>query len=219
MFVSIFTILVEYWPALLSGLATTLLISLCAIALGSVLSLVLVAGESVRHPVLSLSIRTITQTIISLPVLVLIIWIFYCLPQIGISLSPVVSAIVALGVSLAAFLAELVRGGIKAVPPGQLEVARLLGVPNYFIYVKIVLPQVARVIAPAYTSECVATLKFSVIASIIAVPEILYQGSLITAVTYRPLEVYSIIALSFILLILPFLWLSRHFEKHSSWTA
>jgi polar amino acid transport system permease protein len=212
-----FGFLVAYLPALFHGAVSTLKITLASVILGTALSLIVAAAQASTSTPLRWLSRVYVECFVALPVIVLLVWIYYCLPVLGLTLSSLAAAIVGLSLSLSAFLAELIRGGVKSIPEGQIEAARLLTIPNREIARRIVAPQVIRVIAPALLNEYVTTLKLSTIASVITAPELLYQSSLIISQTYRPLEAYTALAGLFIVLIVPLLRIGRLLEGRRRW--
>lgn len=113
----------------------------------------------------------------ALPILVLLILIYYALPFIGIRLSSFVSATLALSMVLAAFTAEVCRAGIESIPRGQFEASSALGLPFWLAMRKVILPQAIRVIIPPLTSNCVSVFKDTALASVVAMPDLLKQAT------------------------------------------
>nr|WP_281383610.1 amino acid ABC transporter permease [Paenochrobactrum gallinarii] len=134
------------------------------------------------------------------PILVQLLLVFYLLPAVGIDLSPITAAILALTLNTAAFQGEIFRGGLKGVGRGQLEAAQMLGLRMPTIRRRIVIPQLFRLVTPAITNESISILKNSSIISVISVTELLRTGQQIVSSTYRPLEVYVLIGVIYILL-------------------
>ena len=209
--------LYAYKAAILIGLVNTFAITILAIGIGSALAVLLVVGQLSANATVRFLSRAYVDFFVAVPILVLLIWIYYCLPSLGIQISSYWTAVVALSLSLSAFAAELIRGAVLTVPAGQIEAARLVGITEYDISRSIVWPQVARSIAPALLNEYVTTLKLSTVASIIAAPELSYQSSLIISQTYRPLEVYTALALIFAIIIIPLLRFGQRLEKARMW--
>jgi polar amino acid transport system permease protein len=108
-------------------------------------------------------------------------------------------------------------GAVLTIPSGQVEAARILGFSSYHTSKSIVWPQVLRSIAPALLNEYVTTLKLSTVASVISAPELLYQSGLIITQTYRPLEVYTTLAVLFAIIVIPLLRIGRVLEKRRIW--
>ena len=149
----------------------------------------------------------------SIPVLVLILWVYYGLPVVlGLSLSPFVAGIVALALSDSAFEAEIFRAGIQSIERGQTEAADALG----FSYVEkmrhIILPQAIRRILPPLGNQFVYMLKMSSLLSIIGLQELTRKANELTVTVYRPLEIYTVLVLEYLLLILIVSWIVRRLE-------
>ena len=201
-----FSIVWRYRDVLASGLLGTALLTLLAVALGTLLAIGILALRQSRFGALSLTARCFVELFRDLPVLVVIFWLFFCLPiLLGRSplLSPFNVAIVALGLNFSALMADILRSGYEAIPSGELEVARSFGFSRWRILRHIILPQAFwRSLAPAL-GQAVNTLKLSSLASFISVPELFYKTSSLIQETFRPLEFYTVLALLYLVLILP----------------
>lgn len=138
------------------------------------------------------------------PVLVQLIWIYYALPVlIGVELSPAVAAFISLSLYGGAFYSEIIRGGIVSIDPGQWDAGRALGMRRFDLMKRIIMPQALRRMLPALVNQAVLQLKNTSLLSVLAVPDLLYQGQLITSATYRPLETYTTIAIIYFLILFP----------------
>ena len=113
----------------------------------------------------------------------------------------------------AAFYAEIFRGGILSIEIGQWDAAKALGLSRWQVMRRIVLPQAVRRMVPPFMNQSITQLKNTSLVSTIAVPDLLYQGSLITADTYRPLEVYTVVALIYFALLFPATVLAQWYER------
>jgi ABC-type amino acid transport system permease subunit len=151
------------------------------------------------------------------PELVLIFWAYFCLPPIfGLRLSAPVSGIVALSLVCGAYMAEIFRAGIEAVPRGQVEAACSLGLSSLAIWVTILLPQAVRRMMPAFLNYLTELLKNSTLLAGIGVAELAYQAYTLGAMTYRYMELLTSIAVIFFIVILPLSLAARGVE---SWMA
>ena len=149
----------------------------------------------------------------SIPVLVLILWVYYGLPVVlGISLSPFMAGIVALALSDSAFEAEIFRGGIQSIDRGQTEAADALGFGYTQKMWHIVLPQAIRRILPPLGNQFVYMLKMSSLLSIIGLQELTRKANELTVTVYRPLEIYTVLVLEYLILILVVSWIVRRLE-------
>lgn len=209
-----FGVLLPYMGALGRGLLATLLISGASILVGSALGVILaVARRSAPRPLAVLT-TGFTELFLAMPVLVLLVWSYYCLPLIApVRLSAMMTTILVFTLSLSAFISEIVRAGIEAVPVGQIQAGLSLRLNRIGVYRFIVLPQALRAMLPALLTQYLTTLKLSTLASVIAVHELLHTAGSIVAHTYRPLEVYSAVAVVFIAVILPINILTRRLER------
>ena len=204
--------------AFIQGIVITLSTTAITIIVGSALGIVVAVGSlytKFAHPVF----RAYIEVLLGLPVLVLLVWIYYVLPiLIPVLTLPAFSVgIFGLSLSLSAFVAEIVEGGIGSVPKGQLEAAYLLGVGRLQAVRYIVLPQAIKTMWPALVVQYITTYKFSTLVSVIGVGDILHVGAQVVAQTYRIIEVYTFIAIFFIATIIPLNILSRRLSKARSY--
>lgn len=170
-------VLASSLPALLRGFRNTLLLGLLAIVVGVPLGL----GISLVRLYAPLPVRLLATGYIdifrAMPVLVVLILIYYALPFVGISLSSWTSAVAAFAIVMAAYSAEVFRSGIESVPHGQFEAAQALGLPFFRTLQKVVLPQAIRIVIPPTTSNCVSMFKDTSLASTVALPELLKEAT------------------------------------------
>jgi polar amino acid transport system permease protein len=148
----------------------------------------------------------------AIPILVLLILIYFALPFGGIVLSPFVSATLALSLVFAAFTAEVFRSGIQAVPDGQIEAAKALGLPFPVIIWKVILPQAWRIALPPHTSNSVAIAKDTSLASIVAMPDLLKQATDAQALTANPSPLIAA-AVMYLIVLLPAVRLVSYLER------
>ena len=132
------------------------------------------------------------------------VWSYFALPLIlNMQISGVLAATIVLSRYVGALFSEIFRGGIISVEKGQWEAARALGLRSWPIMRKVILPQAVRRMVPPFMNQSVIQLKTTTLVSTIAVPDFLYKGSLITAKTYRPLVIYTVIAVIYFCLLIP----------------
>lgn len=170
-------ILVRAMPLLLSGLTTTILLGLASIAVGMALGLVVCILRLYAPLPVRLAATAFIDAFRALPVLVVLILIYYALPFVGVRLSSFASATIGLSLVFAAFTAEVIRAGIESVPKGQFEAAQALGLPFRLTLFKVILPQALRVAIPPQTSNCVSLFKETSLASVVAMPDLLKQAT------------------------------------------
>ncbi len=213
-----FNIVFQHKEVFLSGAIITLEITFYAIIFGTLLGAVLGVAKKSKSPYIRIPANIYIELFLALPILVLLIWIYYCGPLLfGLNLSGFWTAVLALSLSLSAFVAEIVRSGLISVPIGQIESARGLGLSSFQTITRIVLPQAIKVMTPPLLSMYISTLKMSSLASVIAVYELLHSAQNLILSSYRPLEVYTAVAISYLILILPLTLLTRRFETSKKW--
>jgi glutamine transport system permease protein len=157
--------------------------------------------------------RIYVETFRSIPVLVLILWVYYGLPVVlGLSLNPFTAGIVALALSDSAFEAEIFRAGIQSIERGQTEAADALGFSYSQKMWHIILPQAIRRILPPLGNQFVYMLKMSSLLSIIGLQELTRRANELTVTVYRPLEIYTVLVLEYLLLILIVSFIVRRLE-------
>lgn len=212
-----FTTVWRNWEVLLQGISITIALSLASIAFGLLLSFPLTLIRKSKLKILAWFSRIIIEIFRDLPVLVVLVWLFYCLPIFlgdNLRLTPFTVAVIGLGLNFSALQAEIFRAGLEAIPPGQLEVARTLGFSRFHIVCYIVIPQVLwRTLAPTL-GQAVNTLKLTSLASFIAVDDVFHATTFLIQETYRPLEFYTTLAVLYLLTIMPLSFLIQTFERY-----
>ena len=199
---------------LLSGFTTTIFISIVSISLSIVLGLIVAIPSLAENKFLTYLNIGYVEIVRAIPLLVLILWIYYGLPiMTGISFSPFVSGIIALSISESAFQAEIFRAGINSIRKPQWEAGSSLGL-NFFRKLRLViLPQAIRNILPAIGNQFVYVLKMSSLVSIIGIGDLTRKANELVVTTYRPLEIYTFLILEYLILILIVSFLVRRLEK------
>lgn len=190
------------FPLLLSGLWTTLLLGAVSILLGLLLGLVLVMVRLyAARPLRVLAVAYIAL-FRALPLLVLLVLIYYALPFLGVRLSSFAAATAALSLVSGAYTAEIFRAGIEAVPRGQFEAAEALGLPRWRTMARVVLPQALRIVVPPLTNNAINVLKDTAFASVVAMPDLLKQATQAQALYANPSPLVGAAAL-YALILLP----------------
>lgn len=151
------------------------------------------------------------------PLLVQIIWFYYAFPVIiGVNIPPHVAAIGVLTLYVGAFYAEIFRAGIESIERGQWDAGRALGLRPWYVLRLIVMPQAIKRMLPPFVNQSIIQLKNTSLISVIAVPDLVYNATLITAETYRPLEVYTIVAIIYFIILFPATLFARRLGKKLS---
>jgi polar amino acid transport system permease protein len=176
--------------ALGRGAATTMMLIVVVTACGTVLS---IAGAALRRSPnrqMRQAVASYVELIRNTPFLVQLFFIFFGLPSLGIRLDNLAAAAIAMTLNMAAYGIEIVRAGLEAVPKGQWEAAKALGLSRYRVFVTVIMPQALRIIFPALTGQIIITMLESAVVSQIAVRDLTYEADLLQARTFRAFETY-----------------------------
>jgi polar amino acid transport system permease protein len=208
-------VLADSLPALLWGLVVTLQIGVTSILVGLAGGLFLAVARLYAPGFFKLLIRVYIDIFRSIPLLVLLIVVYYALPFVGIRLSPFLSAVTALSLVSAAYTAEIFRAGIEAIPHGQFEASAALGLSNRHTMVDVILPQAIRIVIPPLTNNCINVMKDTALASVVAMPDLLKQATQAQALAANPTPLIGA-ALIYIALLWPMVAIVSRLEKHFS---
>jgi His/Glu/Gln/Arg/opine family amino acid ABC transporter permease subunit len=190
-------------PFLLEGIRLTVIASVISMAAALVFALP-IALARISGRWLGLAAQIYTELFRNTPLLVLVLWVFTVMPLLtGLTLTPLVSGIVALTANLSAFIAEIYRAGISSISSGQTHAALAIGMTRVQVLKRVVLPQAVMRVLPALGSMWVSLFKDTSILSVIGVGELMYQGRIVASDTYRPLEVFTGVAVIYYLLAYP----------------
>ncbi|MEK7614939.1 MAG: amino acid ABC transporter permease [Patescibacteria group bacterium] len=207
-------VVLDYKEVFFAGALTTIWLTLFVVVIGTLLGLIL--GLARRSSILLLPqiARVYVATFRALPILILLIWIYYVVPMVfHIQLSPFYAALLALSINLSAYVAETVRAGIEAIPKNQFDSGITLGLNRTQVMFYIILPQAFRSMLPNLLSLYITQLKNSSLASVIGMNELLHRSNLVISNTYRPLEVYTAVAAIYLAIIIPVTCLAGQWEK------
>jgi His/Glu/Gln/Arg/opine family amino acid ABC transporter permease subunit len=199
---------------LLSGLELTLMISAATLAIASVLGLVIAVMQMSASRVLRWLAVGIGEVIRNTPILVQLLWVYYVLPIVfDVEISAISACIIGLSLYASAFIAEAYRAGIQAVPRGHSEAAQVLGLTGVQTFTRIVLPQAIRLTLPPLCANFVLLIKYSSLGAVVSVSEITRKGMELSASTFRPLEIFSFIAVVYFLICWPLTLSIRAWER------
>ena len=200
---------------LLSGLTTTIYISLISIILSAILGFIVAIPSLAKNKFLTYINIGYVEIVRAIPLLVLILWIYDGLPiMTGISFSPFVSGIIALAISESAFQAEIFRAGINSIKKSQWEAGSSLGLTFFKRLRLVILPQAIKNILPALGNQFVYVLKMSSLVSIIGIGDLTRKANELVVSTYRPLEIYTFSTLEYLVLILIVSFFVRKLEQN-----
>jgi polar amino acid transport system permease protein len=206
----------EFLPILLQGVGLTIAVTVGSLILSTILGLVwaLMRVSGVR--VLSGLSAGLINLIRGIPIIVLLFYLYFVMPDFGIVLTALQAAIIGLGIAYSAYQAENFRAGIEAVDKGQIEAAQTIGMGWWLTMRRVILPQAVRIVLPPYGNIMIMLLKDSSQASTITVAELALQGKLIASSTFKNTSVFTLVALMYLTMSIPLILLVRHFEKKAA---
>jgi polar amino acid transport system permease protein len=208
-----FAALKPYWSLIWQGLLVTIFYTVTTVVAGLVIGLSVGILRTNSPRWISIPLRFYIEVFRCTPLLVQLVWVYYALPVlIGVDMTPAMACFVALSLYAGSFYAEIFRGGIEAVDTGQWEAGRAIGMRRGKIFRRIVLPQAIQVMIPSFINQTIMQLKNTSLVSVVAVGDLLYQGSVITATSYRPLEVYTTIAVLYFVVLFPLTLIADQIE-------
>lgn len=192
----------SHFDLLLTGLAGTIRIAAISIVLGVLVGMVLALMRLSDNGWLRIPATAFVEFYRNTPPIVHFFWFFYALPIIiGLNLDPYAAAVLALSTQSGAFYAEVFRGGIVSIERGQWEAARALGMGHGAVLRRIVIPQALRRMVAPFVERSFELTKTTALASTLAYAELLYQAQQVNSITFRPMEVYTTIAVMYFLVL------------------
>ncbi len=207
---------VEFLPILMHGVALTIVVTLGSLILSTLLGLIWALLRVSGIGALSWLSAAITNVIRGLPIIVLLFYLYFVMPDLGVTLTALQAAILGLGLAYSAYQAENFRAGIEAIERGQIEAAQAIGMGWWLTMRRVVLPQAVRIVLPPYGNIMIMMLKDSSQASTITVAELALQGKLIASSTFKNTSVFTLVALMYLTMSVPLILLVRHFEKRAT---
>jgi polar amino acid transport system permease protein len=209
-----FGFLLEYVPLFVEGVLVTLAFTFGTMALGLVFGLTVGLARLSGLWIIDVPLMLVVELFRCTPPLVQLVWFYYALPVIlDVQIPGLLAATMVLSLYVGAFYSEIFRGGIVSIEKGQWDAARALGLRRWPMMRTVILPQAIRRMVPPFMNQSVIQLKTTSLVSTIAVPDLLYQGTIITAATYRPLEIYTVVALIYFALLFPATRVVQWYER------
>jgi polar amino acid transport system permease protein len=191
----------EVGPYVLKGLLTTLGLSALVIPLGLLSGFALaIAGHYAKNRVLQFLLMAYTDLFRAFPPLVLLIFIYTGMPYLGLELTPLQSVALGFMLNNSSYFGEILRAGLNSVPKGQLEAARSTGMSALQAMTHIQVPQAVRNVSPDLVSNMIEVVKMTTLASVVAVPEMLYAARTAQSMLYNPTPIMLAAAIYFALL-------------------
>jgi His/Glu/Gln/Arg/opine family amino acid ABC transporter permease subunit len=206
----------EAMPRLLDGALVTLQLSVSALFFSLLLATVLTIVRTTGFRPALAAINVYISYIRGTPLLIQIFLVFYALPGLGVDLPPLTAGIVALSLSSAAFTTEIMRGGLAAIPHGQIEAARALGLSPAVMWRKIILPQMFNLIIPPLVNEFTLVIKSTPLVSVITVVEVMRMAQQMYNANFRPIEVLLGVAMVFFVINFALSRFAGHIERHNA---
>ena len=206
---------VEFLPILMNGVALTIIVTLGSLLLSTLLGLVWALMRVSGIGLLAWLSAAIINVIRGIPIIVLLFYLYFVMPDLGVTLTALQAAIIGLGIAYSAYQAENFRAGIEAIDGGQIEAAQAIGMGWWLTMRRVVLPQAVRIVLPPYGNTMIMMLKDSSQASTITVAELALQGKLIASTTFKNTSVFTLVALMYLTMSIPLILLVRHFEKRA----
>lgn len=205
-------VMVSSFPLLLSGLKITLLLGIISVVAGLAFGLMIALTRLYAVRPARVVAKIYIDLFRSIPLLVLLIVIYYALPFLGIRLSAFLSAACALTLVSAAYTAEIYRAGIEAIPKGQFEASQALGLSHRHMMSDVILPQAIKIVIPPLTNNCINVIKDTALASVVAMPDLLKQATQAQALEANPTPLI-VAAIMYIALLWPLVLLVGRLEK------
>lgn len=203
----------EFVPILLQGVGLTILVTLGSLVLSTLLGLLWAMMRVSGIRALSGVSAVLINLIRGIPIIVLLFYLYFVMPDFGVTLTALQAAILGLGIAYSAYQAENFRAGIEAIDKGQVEAAQTIGMGWWLTMRRVILPQAVRIVLPPYGNIMIMLLKDSSQASTITVAELALQGKLIASSTFKNTSVFTLVALMYLTMSIPLILLVRHLEK------
>jgi His/Glu/Gln/Arg/opine family amino acid ABC transporter permease subunit len=218
-----FAVVWDHWPQLLQGVKVTTLAFLIALSVGAPLAALVCAGTLRETGVLAGIARGYVTVFRTIPEIVLIFWMFYCLPPlVGVRPTPTIGVLfgsLALALVSAAYLAEIYRGGIQSVDRGQWEATKALALPRRTVWLRVIIPQATRISVPPFINFLTELLKGTTLLATVGVADLALQAYVLGAQTFRYLEFLTAIAVVYFIIIFPIARFSEWVEHRLSATT
>lgn len=213
------SIIQQYGSILLSSLGQTLLLTLLSLFFASIIGLIAGLMNVSHSKILRFIGMAYVNLIRSVPLIVLAYFIYFGIPSFiqamgftSFRMSALTAGTIALSLNAGAYMAEIFRGGIQSVDPGQMEAGRSLGLSYGKTMWKIILPQAIRIMIPSIINQFIISLKDTSILSVIGFPELTKAGNIIVGNTFKPMEVWFIVGVMYAVVILLLQWAAKKFE-------
>lgn len=205
--------MVDAAPWLLHGAAETLKTSGVAIVLGLCVGVALAVTMRSNQRAVRAVVRVYISFARGTPLFIQIMLVYFFLPNFGFDIPRFWAGVVAMSLNSGAYIAEMIRGGLTAIPKGQIEAARALSMPRSLMWRHIILPQVLTLILPPLTVEFTGLLKASALLAVIGIVELTRTGQQLVASTFKPLEIWLTVGIFYFVMCYALATLTRYLER------
>lgn len=210
-----FSVIWIYKAVFLRGAGVTAQLTAYSIVIGSVAGMLIGLCRDSKVRLLSAPAAVFVEVFRSTPALVQLVWIYYSLPILtGLRLPSFAAVLLGLTLHTAAYMGEIFRAGIRSIDRGQYHAAMSIGMTHHQTMVRIIMPQALRRVIPPFMNEFTNLIKLTTLASVLAVEELQYQAANLITQTFRPLEIFTFLALMFGAIIYPLSLLARYVENY-----
>jgi His/Glu/Gln/Arg/opine family amino acid ABC transporter permease subunit len=190
-----FVLIPKYMPFLLQGAIVTLELSVISMACAIVIGLVCALGRTSGNRLLNAIVVVYVEIIRDVPLLVVLLVIYFTLPQIGLSLPGFWAGVLGLSLNVGAYLSEVFRAALGSVDKGEKEAGLSIGMSGFTVFRRVTLPQAMRIATPTVGGYFISLLKDSSLVSFIAVNELMRHGTILISNTFRSMEIYLMVAM------------------------
>ncbi|TMN21811.1 amino acid ABC transporter permease [Lentibacillus cibarius] len=206
----------DFLPTLFEGAAITIQLTIIAFIIALIFGLIAAFGRLSSNLFINKIFGFYISALRGTPFFVQLLFIYFGLPDLGLELTAFQAAVIGLALNQSAYLAEIYRAGIQAIPKGQIEAAKAIGMNSFDTMRRIVLPQAIKNELPSIGNIAILCLKNSSIAAVITVGEIMYQGQILASTTFRHLEVFTLVGIIYWVLHYPLSLLVDYLEKRGN---
>lgn len=218
-----FEIIKTYGDFFLSAMGQTLLLALCGLFFGCILGIIFGLSSVINNKVSKTIAAIYVNLIRGVPLIVLAFFVFYGVPYgvksflgIKFTLSALQAGTICLALNCGAYMSEIIRAGIQAIDPGQMEAARSLGLSYWRSMFRVVLPQAIKNMIPSIVNQFTTTLKDTSILSVIGFPELVNKAQNVISFTFKSFEIWGIVAVMYLIVILALQQVANALERRLS---
>ncbi len=209
-FINVF---VEALPFFMNGLVFTIELALSSISIGFVIGILVAISRTYGNRILYAISTVFVESIRGTPLLVQLFIFYFALPQIGIHLSPLVASIISFSINSGAYQAEYIRGSIQSIDKGQMMAALSIGMTKWKSALNVILPQSLIKVLPSWTNEFAYLIKYTSVAYLVGVPELMAQGEFVASRNFEFMEVFLGVALIYLVIVTIITWGMARVEK------